>query len=540
MPTVAQTLTQTLSTFGIDTVFGLPGGENSELMDALRSADIRFVLVRNESSALFMADVQSRLTRKPGVALTTLGPGVANAYAGIAHAWLDRSSVLLITAQTPRRLLDHHTHQVIDTQAIMRPVTKHSEELTTENVAERVEYALQLTQNGRPGIVHLGLSSETANAECEIPNAECGVRSAESTYHAPRTTQSPNFSISNIQSLLSNSTRPVILVGLGLEPERPYAALRQLAEAWSAPVIIMPKAKGTLADDHPLSAGVIGLTRTDPAYEILDEADLIVAVGFDVVELVKPWKQSAPLVWIAPWENTDPKIEAVAEFVGPMEPVLYQLAEIVEPASADWGSSRVAALHQKLAARPLPTPRPGRMLPQNVLSVLRRQTPPDIFVSSDVGSHKIFFGLEWQTFAPNRYMLSNGLSSMGFGLPAAAAAALTLGEPTLCITGDAGMAMVIGELGMIAELDLPVITVVMSDNALDLIRSHQRRVGKQPYGVEFSSPDWMQIASAYAIASYRASNEHEMTEAIRTALTNRKPALIEALIDPISYPTTPK
>ena len=141
MPTVAQTLTQTLSTFGIDTVFGLPGGENSELMDALRTAGIRFVLVRNESSALFMADVQSRLTGKPGVALTTLGPGVANAYAGIAHAWLDRSSVLLITAQTPRRLLDHHTHQVIDTQAIMRPVTKHSEELTTENVADRVESA---------------------------------------------------------------------------------------------------------------------------------------------------------------------------------------------------------------------------------------------------------------------------------------------------------------------------------------------------------------------------------------------------------------
>lgn len=539
MPTVAQTIAQTLSTSGITTVFGLPGGENSELMDALRGAGIRFVLVRNESSALFMADVQARLTGKPGVALTTLGPGAANAYAGIAHAWLDRSPVLVITAQTPRRLLDHHTHQVLDTQAIMRPVTKHTEELTTENVTETVQRALQLAMNGRPGVVHLGLSSETASAEMqdkETRRQEEGVTGWQGDKVI--SPQSPNLPISNLQSLLMSSRRPLILAGLGLEPQRPYDALRQLAEEWNAPVIVLPKAKGTLADDHPLAAGVIGLTRADPAYEILDEADLIIAVGFDVVELVKPWKQDAPLIWVAPWENADPKIDAAAEFVGEMEPILYQLTEMGSETDATWGSVRVAALRDKLAARPLPDPQPGRMLPQTVLQTLRAETPRNIFVSTDVGSHKIFFGLEWSAFAPNRYMLSNGLSSMGFGLPAAAAAALTLDEPTLCITGDAGLSMVMGELGMVAELGLPVITVVMSDNALDLIRSHQKRSGKQPYGVEFTNPDWMQIASAFDIDGYRVSTTAELQNAILAALSNRKPALIEALIDPISYPTT--
>ncbi|MCW1969449.1 MAG: thiamine pyrophosphate-dependent enzyme, partial [Anaerolineae bacterium] len=147
-------------------------------------------------------------------------------------------------------------------------------------------------------------------------------------------------------------------------------------------------------------------------------------------------------------------------------------------------------------------------------------------------------------YTPNRYMLSNGLSSMGFGLPAAAAAALVLEQPTLCITGDAGMAMVLGELGLVAESGLPVITVIMNDNALDLIRSHQKRMGKQPYGVEFANPDWMQIASAFGIDGYRASSEAEMQAAIEAAvsaaLAQGKPALIEAVIDPISYPTTPK
>lgn len=538
MSTVAQIIAQTLAEAGIETVFGLPGGENSELMDALRQAGLRFVLVRNESSAVFMADVQARLTGKPGVALTTLGPGAANAYAGIAHAWLDRAPVLVITAQTPRRLLDHHTHQVLDTQAVMRPVTKHTEELTHEQVAARVRHALALTMDGRPGVVHLGLSSETAGLTAHDEAAAspcCGVAAASS---------SP-AQLQQIEAAFAKAKRSVLVLGLGLEPEQPYAVLLRLAEALDVPIIVTPKAKGAVPDDHPLSAGVIGLTRTDPAYEILDEADLIIAVGFDVVELVKPWQQAAPLIWLANWANVDPTIPAIVEWVGLVAPVLAHMATRLAPQSPTfqrdgWGAQRVTTFRQKLAARVLPSPQPGRLLPQTVLQVLRHATPRDIFVSTDVGSHKILSALTWPTYTPNRYMLSNGLSSMGFGLPAAAAAALTLKQPTLCITGDAGMAMVLGELGLVAELGLPVITVIMNDNALDLIRSHQKRLGKRPYGVEFANPDWMQIASAFGIAGYRASSEAALQAAIEAALAHGKPALIEAIIDPISYPTTPK
>lgn len=534
MSTVAHILSQTLLEAGIDIVFGLPGGENSELMDALRKARLRFVLVRNENSAVFMADVQARLTGKPGVVLTTLGPGVANAYAGIAHAWLDRAPVLLITAQTPRRLLDHHTHQVIDTQAIMRPVTKHTEELTTMGVAARVHNALTLSMDGRPGIVHLGISSETAGLEALDDNNEATNNTVTKHDHAqPQLTES-------VKHLLAHAQRPVLVVGLGLEPEQPYSALLKLAEALDAPVIVTPKAKGALPDDHALAAGVIGLTRSDPAYEILDEADLIIAIGFDVVELVKPWQPSTPLIWVANWQNVDPKIAAIAEFVGPMSPILQQMTTSAISHLHHWGAQRVANFRQKLASRALPAPQNGKLLPQTVLQILREATPRNIFVSTDVGSHKILAALTWPAYAPNRYMLSNGLSSMGFGLPAAAAAALTLNASTLCITGDAGMAMVMGELGLVAELGLPVITVVMNDNALDLIRSHQKRLGKQTFGVEFANPDWLQVAAAYGIDGYRVGSESELHTAITAAFTQRKPALIEALIDPISYPTTPK
>jgi acetolactate synthase-1/2/3 large subunit len=179
------------------------------------------------------------------------------------------------------------------------------------------------------------------------------------------------------------------------------------------------------------------------------------------------------------------------------------------------------------------------MLPQAVLAAIRQQVPPDTLVTTDVGSHKILTGLTWPAYAPNRYQVSNGLSAMGFGLPAAIAGSLILNRPTVCITGDGGLAMAMGELGLLTELRLPVITVVMNDSALDLIRSGQLRAGKPAFGTEFVNPDFAQIAGAYDLTFHRVTTEAECAEAIRSALATGQPALIEAMIDPASYPTTP-
>lgn len=340
--------------------------------------------------------------------------------------------------------------------------------------------------------------------------------------------------------LLAHAQRPVIVAGVGLEPEQPYRALRELAEAAQAPVIVTPKAKGALADDHPLAAGVIGLTRTDPAYEILDEADTIIAVGFDVVELVKPWQMVTPLIWIAPWANEDPQLAAVAEFVGPAAPVLQQLVDGEFGTAAHWGEARVAALHARLAAQVLPEPAINRLRPQTVLEVLRRSLPRDTLVTSDVGSHKILAALAWPVYTPNRYLLSNGLSCMGYAVPAAIAASLALGRKmTVALTGDAGVQMVLGELGLLNELGTPVVVVVFNDDALDLIRSAQTRVKHPPFGTEFSNPDFMQIAAAYGLVGVRVSGEAALAAAMQSAVAADHPYLIEALIDPVSYPTTP-
>jgi len=538
MATVAETLVDTLAAAGIDTVFGLPGGEVVEILDAIRRRALRFVFVHNESSAVFMADAMARITGKPGVALTTLGPGATNAVAGVAHAYLDRSPVLVITAQKPDALLPDYTHQVLDLHALYRPITKGSFQLTAANVQATTQHALQLAQHGRPGPIHLQISNE----EATLKSAECGVRSAEWQKEADGVDIS--FTAEKLEQarrLLAAAQRPVIVVGPGLEPEQPYASLCELAIAANAPVIVTPKAKGALADDHPLAAGVIGLTRTDPAYALLDEADCIIAVGFDVVELVKQWAQPAPLIWIAPWANVDPALPAQVEFVGAMAPVLEQLADSEYATSPAWGANRVAAFRHKLAQCTLPAPAADRLLPQQVLATLRSHLQRDTLLAVDVGSHKILSSLEWPTYTPNRFLVSNGLSCMGFALPSAIGASFALGgQPTVCLTGDAGMAMVMGELAVLAQWQLPVIVVVLNDSAIDLIRSHQVRAGKPVYGTEFPSPNFAQIATAYGLAAARVTNEAEYAAALTTALASGHPMVIEVMLDPSSYPTTPR
>ncbi|MCP4359522.1 MAG: thiamine pyrophosphate-binding protein [Chloroflexi bacterium] len=533
MTTVAEVLAQTIRAAGIDTVFGLPGGENAETLDAMRREGLDFVLVRNESSAVFMADATARLTGKPSVALVTLGPGAANAYCGMAHAYLDRAPVLLVTAQSDGRTFDTYTHQVIDLQASFAPVTKMTCELTNVNTRQVAEEALRLTMNGRPGPVHLGIS--TFMAEQPV------IENVPATGNPPSLVPDIGDAIDATKAFLAQAKRPIIVCGVGLEPEKPYEVIRQLAEAAQAPVIVTPKAKGAISDDHPLSVGTFGLGQTDPPYEVADECDCIVAVGFDVVEMERLWDQPQPVIWVAPWKNEDPVIAHVEhEFVGPMTSVLEQLAQADFDPHPNWGAARVAAFHESHVNPFLPEPAAGRLRPQTVLDVLRHHVPREAVVATDVGAHKICTGLIWPTYSPNSYLLSNGLSSMGFGLPEAMAAARVTGETAVCVTGDGGMAMVLGELGLLRDLDLPVIVLIMNDNALDLIRSAQRRRGKPVYGTEFVNPDFDKIAQAYEIDFYRVSNEEECGMALETAVAARKPVIIEALIDPISYPTTPK
>jgi acetolactate synthase-1/2/3 large subunit len=532
MQTVADALARGLVEAGIDTVFGLPGGETVEILDAIRRKGLRFVLTHRESSAVFMASAAARLSGRIAACLTTLGPGATNAVTGVGHAYLDRAPVIVISAQTPDRLIPHHTHQVVDLEGLFTPITKATIALKARGAVETVRSAIALVRSGRPGPVHLRLANDEA-AQSITPGNKSRVPTGSKEVEGL-------IELQTARQALLQSKQPVIVAGLGLEPERPYKELLGLAEALDAPVIVTPKAKGAISDEHPLSAGTVGLTRTDPVYEVLDEADLILAVGFDVVELVKPWKHLAPLVWVASWPNLGPSLPATAELVGPMKPVLSRLAEIHRSKKTDWGAKRVLEHRQKYRPLSAPPSETDAMTPQAVLRVIRDNLPAEAVVSVDVGSHKILSCLEWPAFTPNCFLVSNGLSSMGYALPAAIAASLVRAQdPVVCLTGDAGLVMNMGELNTLARLKAPVAVVVFKDNALDLIRSHQNRAGKPTFGTEFAAPDFKGIAEAHGIRAHRVSNEQALTEAVGRYVESRDSTLIEAEIDPRTYPTTP-
>ncbi len=529
MKTVAEYFAEQLRAAGVEQVYGLPGGENVVMLEAIRQQGIDFLLVKNESSACFMAATEARLTGKIGVALTTLGPGAANAYAGLAHACLDRAPVLLITAATDPADIGRHTHQVLDLNAVFNPISKFSAELKPANAASAIGKAISLARADRPGPVHISVHNRIASQH---------VAQESNTEDAVIESASRCGNLDEASALLADKRKPIIVLGLGLEPAAPYPEVRQLAESLGAPVVDTPKSKGALSADHRLYAGALGLTRHDPVYELLDEADCILAIGFDVVELVKPWDYHKPLIWLAPWANKDPRIASALELVGDVKNMLKSLADIKAATAASWGAERVRRFHDSLANIEFPAPRARRILPQTFLNALRANTPDDIIVTTDVGSHKIFAALNWQARQPNRYFVSNGLSAMGFGLSSAIAAAEVTGQPTVCITGDAGLAMAIGELGLLVERQLPVLVTVMNDSALDLIRSAQHRQGRPAFGTEFVNPDFKHIARAYGLAYHKVESEGECDRAIRQGLASRAPALIDVMIDPIAYPTT--
>ena len=536
MHTLADFLAESLWDLGIRKVFGLPGGENVHLIDALDRKGLVFHLVRNESSAAYAAAACYRLSGQPQACLTTLGPGMTHAAAGLGHLWLDRAAVVFLTARTAETAGPWHTHQVLDLAALAGPMAKSSFTVQQET-AHQIPDVLSLMLEGRPGPVHIQMSNEAAGT------TYAGIRHrarVAQEFQVPAAQRQGDHGVAHASAVMGDMQRPVIMAGLGVRSVEAAQGTLALAEALNAPVLTTPKAKGTVSDHHDLTAGVIGLTRTDPAYAVLEAADGVVAVGFDVVELVKPWDWQGPLVWLAEWPNRDPRIPATVELTGNLAELLGQLSDHGRNRSR-WYAGNLGPSTMKHANTRRPPSRADSMSPQQVLTVLRQTAPTEALMTVDVGSHKIFFSLEWPTYAPNDFLLSNGLSCMGYGLASAIGAGTE--DPhrlVLSIVGDGGLAMCAGELGLLGEIGSNTKIIVLRDKALDLIRSAQSRAGKNHIGTEYQVvTDHVRLAEAYGMKGVHVSTPEEFRIALDIALAVCGPFLIEVELDPTTYPTTP-
>jgi acetolactate synthase I/II/III large subunit len=533
MPGTADLIARALKDAGVRHAFGIPGGEVLDLVEAFRRAGIRFVLTRQELGAGFMADATYQLTGVPGVLVATLGPGLTNAVTPIAQALLDRSAMIAITGDVSAELKPIYTHQVFDQCEVLRPLVKWTTTVSPRSAGAQVRKALDLACSPMPGPVHLNLPTDVAVSEQPAVRPFASVRTAG----VPASGE-----LDRVVRWLRSARRPMAFVGLAVQLDGAGAALRRFLERWRVPCVTTYKAKGVLAEDHPLAIGAAGLSPVVDGLHAkrLRDADLVLTIGFDPVELrsewISPWDADRRTVSLDLVPNTHHVYRSAIEWIGSIAGALDHLTGLA-PARAPrrWPAAVLERHRRTIHDAVAHSPRRG-LGPHQVAARLREVFPRDTIATVDTGSHRILVNQVWRVYEPRRFLQSNGLGSMGYALPAAIAAQLLFPKkPVLAMMGEAGLDMVSGELALLARHELPVTIVVFRDDVLSLIRLKQERMKLAESGVTLAGPDYATLAKAYGGNGYTVRSVRELEQAAGAALRSRRFTLIEAQIDPAEY-----
>jgi acetolactate synthase-1/2/3 large subunit len=531
--TTAALMARFLAHAGIKYLFGYPGDPNIELMEQCRREGLAFILTRREGTAALMADAYGQLTGLPGVCISTLGPGSTNLVNGVATAFLDRTPMLAISGQMSTRMEPVFTHQYVDHGRLFSSISKWATPVIPEAAGTIMRKALRIATAERPGPVHLStaanvLLAEATDGEIRLPPLALAGQSPQS------------FSVSGVRSdpgaILDRARRPIILAGMAAVRAGCGPALRALAEELGVPVVVSPKAKGILAEDHRYFAGTIDMACNKRLWSFLASGDLILAVGFDAVELIKPWQLTVPVVHIDTTPNTDQVYPADVEFVGAMPTVLDAFRAAGAGVGARWSEGEIEQHRSDLFAEYYSGRVAGKLNPSDVVDVVRNQMPSTTIATTDVGSHKLLVGQGWRTCEPRTLLMTNGLSSMGFSLPAAITARLLHPDrPVVCFTGDGGFAMVQSELQVASSLGVGLLVVVFCDNSLHRIELKQM-VKKYPsWGTRFESSDIVRLAEAMGCDGERVDSREALERVVGRARDLTRPLVVEAHIDPEQY-----
>lgn len=517
---------------GIRYVFGYPGDPNIELMEQCRREGLEFVLACREGTAAFMADAFGQLTGLPGVCVSTLGPGSTNLVNGVATAYLDRTPMLAISGQMSTQLEPLFTHQYVEQGRLFAPVSKWATHVVSEAASSIMRKAIRIATAERPGPVHITtaadvLAAEATDCDVRLPPMSIAGEGAGAVTVAGESWQPA--------TLLGRSRRPVILAGMAAVRARCHAEVRTLAEQLGCPVVVSPKAKGILPEDHRYFAGTLDMACGKRVWSFLESCDLILAVGFDAVELIKPWRLRVPVVHIDATPNTDQVYPAEVEFIGAMRSILEEFraaaGEGARWAEGDILRHRTALFDEYYSGRVQ-----GKLNPSEVVDTVRQAFPATAIATTDVGSHKLLVGQGWRVQEPQLLLMTNGLSSMGFALPGAIAAKiLHRDRPVVCFTGDGGFAMVQSELRVAASLGLGILVIVFCDNSLNRIELKQIIKNYPSYGTRFEASDVAKLAEAMGCEGARADTPEALAKVLWRASALTQPLVVETRIDPAQY-----
>ncbi len=542
--TPAAILAGALGRHGADLVFGLPGGgPNLDVIEAMSAGGIRFVLAHGETSAAIMAAVYGHLTGRLSAAVVTRGPGAASAVNGAAQATLDRHPLVLITDTVPAASADRIAHQRLDQPNMLGPVVKASITIGSDPGLDELTNLLGHALAAPPGTVHLdydtsvvhhphpGLSPDPASEAAQSDQSARSPRSADTAASVDGAETSDGR---RIRSLIAGADHPVVIAGLGAigPADRPTATLDAHLEAFGAPVLTTYQGVGTMPSEHRLAAGLF--TNGASERPILERADLIIAIGLDMVEPIPaPWSYGAPVVSLASTPTIYPYLPLAAEVIGDPTRLAARLLTGGHRWAHDAGAPHREAVRAELLAAG-GVDDPTVLGPLDVVTGLIAAAPDGLITTVDAGAHFLAVMPLWPVVEPRRLLISNGLATMGFSIPAAIAAGLANpGRPVLCLVGDGGLGMTAAELETIKRLGLPVTVVVFNDSTLSLIRIKQQPGPDDAEVVSYRETDFATVARGFGLEATTVDDR----AGLAAALADRwdRPRLIDARIDPAPY-----
>ncbi|MGN0997203.1 MAG: acetolactate synthase large subunit [Candidatus Ventricola sp.] len=527
---VAQKLVECLIAEGVDTIFGIPGEENLEIIEALAASPIRFITTRHEQGAAFMADVYGRLTGRAGVCLATLGPGATNLITGVADANSDGAPLVAITGQVSSERMHITGHQYLDLNKLFEPITKRTKlVMRPDSITEIVRLAFKYAQrDGKMGATHIDLPVDVARMQ--VPD---GMK--------PMTPQNsrPEYAdletIAQAAKLLSRARCPVMLVGADAARSDVAAEVTELAHAAHLPVVNTMMAKGVIRSDDPYSLGTIGIPQRDYQDLLLEQADLLLCVGYDIVELsparLDP-RQDKTIVHVSGMAaHVNRCYPPAIEVVGDMAETLRRLAQLTvriqEPEQAFALRARMVQEYEAYACDDA-----FPVKPQRVLSDIRRVMGAGDILLSDVGAHKMWIARHYPCDEPQSCLISNGFATMGIAVPGALAARLVHPDRRiLAVTGDGGFMMNCQELETARRERLPFVTLIFNDSAYGLIQWKQLDRFGHTSMTAFENPDFVQLAESMGCRGYRVTRTEDLLPTLEGAFRQEVPAVIDCPID---------
>jgi acetolactate synthase-1/2/3 large subunit len=525
----ARLLVRTLEAEGVEYVFGIPGEENIHFVDALNDSSIRYILVRHEQGAAFMAEIYGRLTGKAGVASATLGPGAINLQLGVADATTNSTPVVAISAQVGLDRIYKESHQIVDLVSLFRPITKWSELTpTAEAIPEMVRKAFKTAQTERPGAVYLAIPEDVESAAVDAALKPLKVNVVRPQEPSPA-------QIARAADVIALARQPIVLAGHGATRARAGHALVHFSEQLGLPVATTFNGKGVFPDDHRNALGAVGFMRHDYVNFGFDDADVLIAVGYELQEFdpvkINPGSDKK-IIHIHQFPaEVDDHYPVEVGIQGDISRTLHTLADSVHR-RFDNGTGRkirdlmAEELRQGKADGGFP------LSPRRIVADVREAMGREDIVLADTGAVKMWMARMYPTYEPNTLLVSNGLSSMGFSVPGALAAKLAHPDrKVLAATGDGAFLMNSQELETAVRENIPITVLIWEDDAYGLIEwKMDLEMGRNSH-IKFGNPDFVKYAESFGAKGYRVTSADELLPTLRKALDDDGVSVVTVPVD---------